>query len=141
MSSKYAVILKGMNLFTSDRKTIGALGEKVAAEYLRRHGFRVLDRNFTRKMGELDLIARKGDTVHFVEVKSVACDEFPVADSHGEYGPSGNLHEVKIRKVVRMAEWYMAEHDLDDEWQVDGTLVWLRRRDGRAFVRYLPQIV
>ena len=130
-----------MDLFTMDRKAVGALGEKVAAEYLRRHGFKVVDRNFTRKMGELDIVARKGEVIHFVEVKSVACDAFPVADSSGEYGPSGNLHEAKIRKVARMAEWYVAEHDLESEWQVDGVLVWLRRQDGRALVRYLPQIV
>ena len=36
------------------------MGEKVAAEYLRRHGFSIRDRNFVRKTGELDIIAEKG---------------------------------------------------------------------------------
>lgn len=135
-----------MDLFAMDRRQIGALGEKVAAEYLHRHGFIVVDRNVARKTGELDIVARKDKVVHFVEVKSVACDELPAADplkdaSHDAYDPSANLHEAKIRKVARTAEWYMAEHALEDEWQVDGVLVWLRRRDGMAHVRYLPQLV
>ena len=130
-----------MNLFTASRKEVGALGEKVAAHYLHSHGFLIVDRNFTRKMGELDLIARKERVVHFVEVKSILCDEFPRDQGSDEYDPSVNLHETKIRKVARMAEWYVAEHDIEDEWQVDGCLVWLRRRDGMARVSYLPQIV
>jgi putative endonuclease len=130
-----------MDLFGMDRKQVGALGEKVAAEYLRHHGFLIVDRNVARKTGEIDLIARKDKVMHFVEVKSIACDDFPAAETADDYDPSVNLHEAKIRKVARTAEWYMAEHDSDDEWQVDGVLVWLRRRDGRAKVRYLPQIV
>jgi len=147
----YAVIIKVMDLSGLDKKQVGALGEKVAAEYLRRHGFLIVDRNVARKTGELDLIARKDKVMHFVEVKSIACDDFPRHTSPGvtgsaphdddEYDPSVNLHEAKIRKVARTAEWYMAEHDLEHEWQVDACLVWLRRRDGMAKVRYLPQIV
>ena len=131
-----------MALFEMDRKKLGSLGEKVAAEYLHRHGFIILDRNFTRKMGEIDLIVRKNKVLHFVEVKTIACEEFPGGQrTLDEYDPSVNLHETKVRKVARMAEWYMAEHDLDNEWQVDGVLVWVRRRDGKAYVRYLPQLV
>jgi putative endonuclease len=132
-----------MDLSGMDRKRVGTLGETVAAEYLRRHGFVVIDRNVARKTGELDLIAQKDRVMHFVEVKSLLRDDFPRErsgeDSYDD--PSLNLHEAKIRKVARTAEWYMAEHDLENEWQVDGVLVWLRRRDGRALVRYLPQIV
>jgi putative endonuclease len=129
-----------MDLFSMDRKQVGALGETVAAEYLRRHDFLVTDRNVARKTGEIDLIARKEKVMHFIEVKSIACDEFPDSETDA-YDPSVNLHEAKIRKVARTAEWYMAEHELEDEWQVDGILVWLRRRDARARVRYLPQLV
>ena len=121
---------------------MGALGEKVAAEYLKRHGFSIRDRNVVRKTGELDLIAEKDDTLHFVEVKTILTDEFPDGKDIGDdYDPSSNLHEAKIRKVARTGEWYAAEKEWEGEWQVDGCLVWLRRRDGMAKIRYLPQIV
>ncbi len=121
---------------------MGALGERIAAEYLRRHGFQIVDRNVARKTGELDLVAEKADTLHVVEVKTVLADEFPDEKyARDEYDPSLNLHEAKIRKVARTGEWYVLEKGWEGEWQVDGCLVWLRRRDGKAMVRYLPQIV
>jgi putative endonuclease len=124
------------------RKEVGALGERVAAEYLRRRGFAITDRNIAKKTGELDVIAREGETLHFVEVKTILTEEFPREEgARDEYDPSLNLHAAKIRKVARTAEWYVAETDWEGEWQVDGCLVWLRRQDGCARVRYLPQIV
>ena len=118
------------------------MGERVAAEYLRRHGFRVIARNIARKTGELDLVAEKADTLHIVEVKTVLIDEFPSEEYKGDaYDPSLNLHEAKIRRVARTGEWYVLEKGWEGEWQVDGCLVWLRREDGKARIRYLPQIV
>lgn len=131
-----------MDVSSKTRKEIGAIGENVAAEYLKRHGFRILDRNIARKTGELDVIAEKGSTLHFVEVKTNLVDEFLPEDHTGDaYDPSLNLHEAKIRKVARTGEWYVLEKGWEGEWQVDGCLVWLRRHDGMAKVRYLPQIV
>lgn len=131
-----------MDISSSTRKKVGALGEKVAAEYLRRHGFSTVDRNVTRKTGELDIIAQRENTLHFVEVKTILTDEFPQEKStNDDYDPSLNLHEAKIRKVARTGEWYVLEKGWEGEWQVDGILVWLRRRDGMAHVSYLPQIV
>ena len=131
-----------MDISSKTRKEIGALGESVAAEYLRRHGFSIRDRNIARKTGELDLIAEKEDTLHFIEVKTILADEFSRDDDAGDdYDPSLNLHEMKIRKVARTGEWYVLEKGWEGEWQVDGCLVWLRRKDGMAKVRYLPQIV
>jgi len=125
------------------RKEVGTLGENVACEYLRRHEFSIRDRNYVKKTGELDVIAEKENTLHFVEVKTVLAEEFPLAENKGEdvYDPSLNLHEAKVRKVARTGEWYVLEKKWEGEWQVDGILVWLRRRDGMARVNYLPQIV
>jgi putative endonuclease len=125
------------------------MGESVACEYLRRRGFTIRDRNFARKTGELDVIAEKEGTLHFVEVKTVLTDNFPFSveaaegrpKEYDEYDPSLNLHEAKVRKVARTGEWYVLEKKWGGEWQVDGCLVWLRRRDGMAKVTYLPQIV
>ena len=138
-----------MDISSYTRKEVGALGEKVAAEYLRRHGFSIRDRNYVKKTGELDIIAEKPasagreDTLHFVEVKTILTEEFPLAECKGEdaYDPSLNLHAAKVRKVARTGEWYVLEKKWEGEWQVDGCLVWLRRRDGIARINYLPQIV
>ncbi len=149
IGNKCIVFLKVMELFSKSRKEVGALGERVAAEYLRRHWFDIVDRNIARKTGELDLVAEKEDTLHFVEVKTILTNELPSSVKAGEngsndydqYDPSLNLHEAKIRKVARTGEWYVMEKGWEGEWQVDGILVWLRRKDGMARVSYLPQIV
>ncbi|HEY4501229.1 MAG TPA: YraN family protein [Candidatus Paceibacterota bacterium] len=132
-----------MDISSYTRKEVGTLGENVACEYLRRHEFSIRDRNYVKKTGELDVIAEKENTLHFVEVKTVLAEEFPLAENKGEdvYDPSLNLHEAKVRKVARTGEWYVLEKKWEGEWQVDGILVWLRRRDGMARVNYLPQIV
>jgi Holliday junction resolvase-like predicted endonuclease len=131
-----------MDLSSKTTKEIGNLGEQLAAEYLKRHGMSIHDRNVLRKTGELDIVAVEGETMHFVEVKTNLVDAFPIEDStKDEYDPSLNLHEAKIRKVARTGEWYVLESEWEGEWQVDGCLVWLRRADGMGKVRYLPQIV
>ena len=136
-----------MDLFFKTSKEIGNLGENVACEYLRRRGFTIRDHNFARKTGELDIIAEKPAcadreaTLHFVEVKTILSDDFPKEEyGEDEYDPSLNLHKAKVRKVARTGEWYVLEKRWGGEWQVDGCLVWLRRRDGMAKVTYLPQI-
>jgi putative endonuclease len=131
-----------MDISSYTRKQVGALGENVACEYLRRHGFSIRDRNYVKKTGELDIIAEHENTLHFVEVKTVLAHNFLSEKSSSDnYDPSLNLHGAKVRKVARTGEWYVLEKKWEGEWQVDGILVWLRRRDGMARVSYLPQIV
>ncbi len=130
-----------MDLSSRNRKEIGALGESVAVEYLRRRGMQIIARNVTRKTGELDVIACEEDILHIVEVKTLVINEFPrMENGEDVYDPSVNLHAYKIRKVARTAEWYVLDSGWEGDWQVDGCLVWLRRRDGKAFVRFFPQI-
>lgn len=131
-----------MNVRDMSRKEIGTYGERVAVEYLRRQGFLLVDTNVSKKTGEIDIIVRKGNTLHFVEVKTVVRDEFPSdREAKDPFNPSSNIHAAKIRKVSRTAEWYVAEKRWKGLVAVDAALVWLRRRDSVAKVAYLPQIL
>lgn len=129
-----------MDLSTSTTKDIGQLGEKVVVEYLRRHGLAIIASNVRTKFGELDIIARSSDCLHIVEVKSLKCFEFPTG-AGDVYDPSENLHSQKIQKVGRMAAWYVSRFGWEEEYQIDGALVWLRKRDGMARIRYYSQIL
>ena len=130
-----------MDLSFKDKKGVGSLGERIAADYLKRHGFFIRERNMAMKTGELDIVAEKEGTLHFVEVKTNLVATFPSeGDRTDSYEPSLNLHAAKIRKVTRTGEWYVARVGWEGEWQIDGCLVWLRRTDGKARIRYLPQI-
>ncbi len=84
---------------------LGREAEATAARFLRRKGYTILDRNLRVGRGELDIVARRGETLIFVEVK---------ARRTGRYG--GASHAVTARKerqLVQLAAQYLAEHHLE----------------------------
>ena len=131
-----------MSFFLKNTKATGNKGEDIACEYLRRNGFRIRARNVAKRVGEIDVVAQKGNTLHMVEVKTVQCVRFRSERGKEDvYDPSVNLHQAKIRRVVRTGEWYVAQTNWEGEWQVDAVLVWIRKEDQAVKVEYIPQIV
>src|ERR1044071_6577736 len=89
-------------MFGDERTTIevGATGEDRAADHLVRSGMKIVERNYRCKLGELDIIARDGPTLVFVEVSSRRTAEF------GSALDAINVH--KRRKVTKVAMNYLA---------------------------------
>lgn len=87
-------------------KILGNAGESVAAEFLQRKGYRIRERNYRTKTGEIDLIAEKGGTVAFVEVKTRKSMRY------GEASLSVNYR--KQQKIIHTASLYISENNLDD---------------------------
>ncbi|PIQ68988.1 MAG: hypothetical protein COV91_01170 [Candidatus Taylorbacteria bacterium CG11_big_fil_rev_8_21_14_0_20_46_11] len=79
---------------------IGSLGEKIAEKFLVKRGYRILHRNYSRPWGELDIVAKKKGTVHFVEVKTVSdnstcvSDETSGVDTFGSKGSSQKQSQI-----------------------------------------------
>ena len=69
------------------RGEVGKLGEELVARFLMKHGYRILERNYRRPWGELDIIAERKARVHFVEVKALLRD---VSDETDETPRSGH---------------------------------------------------
>lgn len=82
-----------------DNKIIGNLGEEFAANVLARNGFQIIDRNFRTRFGEMDIIAKKNDCLHFIEVKT------RTQEIYGR--PCDSITEDKKRKLRKIAEVYM----------------------------------
>lgn len=78
---------------------LGRQGERIAAEYLRQLGLRVIARGYRTPVGELDLICRDGPTLVFVEVKTRSDRIF--AD------PQDSVTAAKMKKLGRAAAWYV----------------------------------
>lgn len=57
-------------------KKLGAKGEKAARKYLKRHGWKIIKKNYVSPFGEIDIIVRKGEVMAFVEVKTRVSDEY-----------------------------------------------------------------
>ena len=88
-------------MFTKSTRERGNDGEEVACRYLEKSGFTVIERNYLKKWGEIDIIATKSGTLHFVEVKSV---------TGLEYRPEENVSSLKVKKLKRVIQTYLAEH-------------------------------
>lgn len=119
-----------MNL--KDKREIGRIGESVAAEYLERQGFTILERNYWKPWGEIDIIAVKDGSVRFVEVKTVTREILPSAEHLNEYRPEELVHVAKLTKVARTAELYMDERKDTREYQIDALAVFLHPETRQA---------
>lgn len=105
-----------MRLFTRKRE-IGDLGEDIAVKFLKRKGYKIVERNYLRKWGEIDIIARKSNKWYFVEVKSVARET--LADfSRETYDPAENMHSAKIKRLHRAIQTYLMEKNTGAEWEL-----------------------
>jgi putative endonuclease len=91
---------------TIERQIFGKAGEDLAVEELERRGYEITARRYRTRHGEIDIVARDGDTVVFVEVKARATAEFGTAVEA--------VTRAKQRRLVRMAIEYIAHNDIRD---------------------------
>lgn len=126
-------------------KEIGAWGETIAANYLIKHGFSIIDRNFLKKWGEIDIVARGTDKkVHFVEVKTVSYETKQLLESavtRRTWRPEENVHPYKLRKLNRAIESWLIEKKYDGEWQIDVIGVRIVPREKYATVKLIPNVI
>jgi putative endonuclease len=127
---------------TKNRET-GDLGEDIACMFLMKHSFEILERNYWKKFGELDIIATKGNKLHFIEVKSVSCVTFPDRGEIDTHRPEDNVHPAKLARLARTIQTYLIEKDVSDEtnWQFDLVTVYINTKDKTAKVEMLEDIV
>lgn len=86
-----------------NRAEVGRLGEKIAAEFLKNRGFKILARNWkTPRWGELDLVARDGETLVIVEVKTRSSDDFSQ--------PFEAVNHFKLKSIVRAGQMFKLQN-------------------------------
>lgn len=125
-----------MKTFTSISQIIGLRGEEIACGYLLRHGYKILERNYTRKWGEIDIIAQKEGIICFIEVKSVTCEN-SINDAHR---PEDMVHPWKQRKLMRTIETYILGH-IVHKWRFDVICVYMNMKTRRARVKILEDVI
>ena len=75
-------------------KQKGDLGEEIATKYLIKKGYKIIKRNFRCKFGEIDIIAKKGNDLVFVEVKTKTSDFFGVPEEMVDYGKLKKINDI-----------------------------------------------
>ena len=98
----------------TQRSVQGQIGEQLAAEYCLKRGYKIIDQNWRSKAprGEIDIIARDGNTLVFIEVKAVA--------PHADFLPEDHLTPAKLQRVARLAFAYLNKiHQTDRAYRID----------------------
>lgn len=123
----------GMPSHTS-AQTLGARGEQLAAEYLQQNGYTIIERNFTvHKIGEIDLIAQKGDEIVFIEVKTRTGDRYGY--------PEEAVNYWKAKKISRAARHFLHTRHIDDKYvRFDIVSVIIYEEDEKNDIRHNKNI-
>jgi putative endonuclease len=148
MKHFYIVTRKTFNkmpkIFTSETQKIGEIGENIAVRFLVKQSFIIKDRNYTKKWGEIDIIAEKRNKLHFVEVKSVSRDLTNIScNTLDQYRPEDNMHPWKIKRLARTIQTYLLSKKVPDnkEWQVDLLTVYLDINNKKAKVKVVEDLI
>lgn len=125
------------------KRQLGDLGEDIACKYLERKGFRIVERNYLRKWGEIDIVAEKANLLSFVEVKSVSREAGGLEGSRGTYRPEDNVHPAKMARLHRAVQSYLMDRNVPEnkEWRIDVACVYLDFSTKKAKVEVLENVI
>jgi putative endonuclease len=115
----------------ANRQDTGKQGEMLAQQFLRDKGYTLIETNFRCRTGEIDLIAKDGDIVVFIEVRTVTSPKFGPAYQSVTYR--------KQQQVKRVALFYAARHNLvNTQFRFDVIGITLNRKTGDHQIEHLP---
>jgi putative endonuclease len=119
----------------TSKRRLGDLGEDVCCKYLKNKGFSVIERNYLKPWGEIDIVAKKAEKLYFVEVKTVSRES--------SYRPEDNVHPAKIKRLHRVIQTYLLARKVkkDVDWQIDVACVYLDFLTKRAKVEMLENVI
>ncbi len=133
----------------TEKQKLGTIGEDCACKYLQKKGYKVIDRNYLKKWGEIDIVTIKEKKIHFIEVKSVSREitsgtgKSVIRETSNGYRPEDNMHPWKLQRLGRVIQSYLLEKDISDDvdWQLDLVTVHvdMNKRLSRVFM--LPDII
>ena len=116
------------------RQKLGSFAEKLAIDFLKEKGYKIIEKNYSMPWGEIDIIVKKGDVFVFVEVKANS-QEF----KHKDFSPESRVDKRKIGKILKTAQLYLESRN--NEWRVDIIAVTFYRQEKRAKIVHFKNII
>ena len=135
---------------------IGKLGEDIACRFLEQKGFKIIDRNYRKKWGEIDIVAKQGQKLHFVEVKSVsreiasnqkiAVTRENLFKENDLWQPEDAVHPKKITRMRRVIQSYLGDFRNQDisretEWVFDIIALFIDPKTKIAKIRFRENVL
>lgn len=124
----------------TQKQKIGQIGEDLACKFLVKHGFLIVERNYLRKYGEIDIIAKKDKILHFIEVKTVSRENISRGTSD-DYRPEDNIHQQKLKSVARTMQAYLLDKKFEGDWEFDVITVILDQMRKQAKITMMNNII
>lgn len=127
-------------LFLKSKKiSLGEVGEKIAAKYLKKKGYKIIEFNFSndkgRRMGEIDVIAKDRNMIVFVEVKTRRLS------SKNDVLPEESIGIRKLYRLDKIANFYLRKNNLmDSDYRFDAISVWMDEKDKKAKIKHMESI-
>ncbi len=114
----------------TEKQVIGRVGEDLTNDYFLANGFRVIDRNYLKKWGEIDLVACKDGKLYFIEVKTIT-RRYTSNQNNDNYRAEDNLHLYKAQRLKRTIQTYLLgiKNKRGLQWQFDLVVVVLSKED------------
>ena len=103
-----------LDILTPKRR-IGKFGEREAARFLRKRGYKILEKNYTALGSEIDIIAKKENVTAFIEVKTRNIKHL----GYKEARPGSSVTPEKQRKIIKVASYYSSHHPDDTRLRLD----------------------
>jgi len=136
-------------------KQLGILGERITLNYLKNKGYKILDKNYSPgfvsgpKRGEIDIVAKRGDIISFVEVKTLISQSNENLDnsrsrtiSTESFSPEERVDYLKQKKLIKTAQSWLMEKKISSEtkWQIDVLAIKIDLNSKKAKIRHLKNI-
>jgi len=126
----------------SVKRKFGNKGEDIVCNHLKRTGYSIIDRNYLKKWGELDVVAFKDEIYYFIEVKTVSRDLSVIRETSNSFRPEENVHINKLARLKRMIQTYIAEKNIENRiWQFSVAILFLDVKNHLARLTHLKDII
>lgn len=123
----------------TQKRIFGDLGEKIAKEYLEKHGYAIIDQNYSKRWGEIDLIVESPEKeLVFVEIKTRETNNTPSV-----FLPEDSVNFQKQQKIIKTAQTFLYENKYIDDisWRIDVIAIEINGTTRKATIRHLKNAV
>ena len=133
-----------MTEIKKNTKKIGDFGEKLAQQYLIEHNFTIIETNYWRKWGEIDVIAADTDGItHFVEVKTVSYEtkgKLEYAITSDSWRPEEQVTDRKLHQIHKAVKTWISENEYMGDFMIDVLAIQMVPSETYASVNYIENV-
>ena len=129
---------------TKNTRRTGDIGERIAQKYLKERGYTIIETNYLKNWGELDIVAQIGVVIHVIEVKTHTFDSKDALNRSRDgdnWQPEEQVHGRKLHQIEKALQTWIVENDWEGEYQIDVIAVKMVPAVRYATVKHIKNVV